>query len=38
MTDEDHTPKQVVLDHQGIEAGYVLLGLDPLQNQDVLDG
>jgi hypothetical protein len=27
-----------VLDYQGIEAGHVLLRLDPPQNQDVLDG
>src|SRR3982750_2299860 len=37
MTDENHTPKQVALDHQGIEAGHVLLRLAPTQNQCVPD-
>jgi hypothetical protein len=34
---QDRSLEQVALDHQGIEAGHVLLGLDPPQNQDVLD-
>jgi hypothetical protein len=37
MTDEDHTPRQIALDHQGIEASHVLLGLDPAQNQRAPD-
>src|SRR4029079_14421404 len=37
MTDEDHTPKEVALDHQGVEAGDVPFRLDPAQNQRVPD-
>src|SRR3954463_416103 len=38
VTDKNDAAEQVALDHQGIEAGHVLLGLDAPQNEGVLDG
>src|SRR3954469_15488532 len=38
VTDENDAPEQVALDHQGVEAGHVLLRLNPPQNEGVLDG
>src|SRR3954451_648001 len=38
VTDENDAPEQVALDHQGVEAGHVVLRLTPPQNEGVLDG
>jgi hypothetical protein len=35
---EHDAPDQVALDYQGIEAGHILVRLNPAQNQGVLDG